>query len=430
MDKQQRFNNVVKTIKKWAKADDFTIQFYSTDRELTRFANNMATQNISILKESVSYTAYFDKKKATLSSADITEESIKNLVEKTENVARQSVEDKEYLPSLSESISEIPHHVADSALLSPETRSQIVQKTVSQAQAEKVLAFGAISNELQGFGIAAKNGMQNYYESSLVDYTNTVDINGEKGSSFCNGFDLKNIDTEKTFQEALNDAQLLQNRQEYEPGRYDVLFSAQAATKLFVWLFYGLDRRAADEGYSPYSEKIGQTLIDERLSFYTDPQHPIVPSAPFDGDGLPVSKTAFIENGILKNLPCSRFWAQKKSLHPIRFSNFILTDGENSEEELLSKLKDGFYIKDLWYIRMVKPENLTLTGMTRNGFFRVKDGKIVGGATHFRWNDSPLRMLKNIAGIGKGVANLDSWFRVFTPALLVKDFYLSSKTLF
>ena len=79
---------------------------------------------------------------------------------------------------------------------------------------------------------------------------------------------------------------------------------------------------------------------------------------------------------------------------------------------------------------MVKPENLTLTGMTRNGFFRVKDGKIVGGATHFRWNDSPLRMLKNIAGIGKGVANLDSWFRVFTPALLVKDFYLSSKTLF
>jgi len=68
--------------------------------------------------------------------------------------------------------------------------------------------------------------------------------------------------------------------------------------------------------------------------------------------------------------------------------------------------------------------------MTRNGLFYIENGEIKEGATHFRWNDSPIRMLNNLIDLGQGVANLGNWYSVFAPALLVDDFYFSSKTLF
>jgi len=97
MDKQifeKRFNQVIEIAKKYLTADDYLINFSINQNALTRFANNMVTQNIDVSSEDLNITCYFDNKKATLNTANINEEGIKKLIENCENAAKNSVADK------------------------------------------------------------------------------------------------------------------------------------------------------------------------------------------------------------------------------------------------------------------------------------------------------------------------------------------------
>jgi len=432
MDKKERFQKIVEFIEKKSEVDDFILEYENENEALTRFADNKVTQNVDSLRETVSLTVWRDGKKATSTSADCSDDGLHELVKKSEKAVAASVADKEYLPTLEED-GQVVELMVDPEVLKagPEERAAIAARTIEMAGKHHVTAFGTVFHTLKATGLATANGLMKYYENTAAGYSNTIDKNGEKGNSFSNGYDLASMQPERDFEKALRDAELLQKRKEFEPGSYNVLISAQAASKLMIWLgFFGADRQAVDEGYSPYSGKIGEKLIDPRISIGTDPACPGAPSRPFDSNGLAVPRRMMIDKGVLNDIPCSRFWAHKNGYTPWSASNVIISDGTKSEDELLSTMGRGFYIKDLWYIRMVRMEDFTLTGMTRNGFFYVEDGKIVTGATHFRWNDSPLRMLKDVIDMGKGSGFVDSWYSVYTPPLLVKDFYLSSKTLF
>jgi len=435
MDNKKRFEKIVKLIEKNTEADDYIINYNFNNNALTRFANNMVTQNVDVDKEKLDLTLYFDGKKGNLITADLSEDSIKNLIEKCENIAKNSVKDKEYMPSLSDDGVKDTHKVDKKILeMGPEKRAEIANVAIKNASKENVKVYGTVNNTTDNFGVATKNGLFKFHEKTTANYSNTVDYKDEKGANFLSGYDLASISNEKVdkvFYEALNDSKTLENRKDFEPGRYKILLSAKAATKLFIWMgFFGASRRAVDEGYSPYVGKIGKKIVDERINFYTDPLNDRAPSKPFTDEGLQIEKKYLIKNGVLKDLPCGRFWADKNNYKPWAVSNIIIDDTDKSEKELIKQIDKGFYIRDLWYIRMVKRDDFTLTGMTRNGFLYVEDGEIQSGAIHYRWNDSPLRMLDNIIDIGKGAANLNSWYSIYVPSLLIDNFYLSSKTLF
>jgi predicted Zn-dependent protease len=104
--------------------------------------------------------------------------------------------------------------------------------------------------------------------------------------------------------------------------------------------FYA-DARATDEGRSPFVKqgggtKIGEKIMDERLSIYADPFDPQVLAQPFDGDGLPLGRQVFIENGVLKTLYYSRFWAQKKGVQPTGApTSFLMSGGTTSLDDMI-----------------------------------------------------------------------------------------------
>jgi predicted Zn-dependent protease len=105
--------------------------------------------------------------------------------------------------------------------------------------------------------------------------------------------------------------------------------------------------------------------------------------------------------------------------------------GKGSLDEMIAKVDNGLLITTLWYIRMVDPRTLLLTGLTRDGIYLVKGGEVQGAVNNFRWNDSPLNMLNNIASAGSTeITQPREWAdyvdRVAMPALLVKDFNMST----
>jgi predicted Zn-dependent protease len=200
-------------------------------------------------------------------------------------------------------------------------------------------------------------------------------------------------------------------------------------------LAFSMNARSAEEGRSYFAEPGGKTKLDQQLfpdsvSLRSDPSSPLAPGMPWGDEGLPQTPRTWIDRGRLASLYCERFWAQKRERQPVPPpSNLLMSGGRGSLDELIADTKRGVLITSLFYIRFVDPRTLLLTGLTRDGVFWIEDGKVSHPVTNFRWNESPVRVLKNIDGMTAAVraAPRESMAtNISVPALRVKEFELSS----
>ena len=91
----------------------------------------------------------------------------------------------------------------------------------------------------------------------------------------------------------------------------------------------------------------------------------------------------------------------------------------------------GLLLTCLWYIREVDPQTLLLTGLTRDGVFLVEDGKVQGAVNNFRFNESPIDLLRRASEAGRSEHTMsrewsDYFRRTFMPALRIPDFNMST----
>jgi predicted Zn-dependent protease len=197
---------------------------------------------------------------------------------------------------------------------------------------------------------------------------------------------------------------------------------------------FSLAARAADEGRSAFTKqgggnKIGEKIVDERVTIFSDPQDPQLLGQPFDGQGLPLSRQVWVENGKLKQLFYSRFWAQKQGKEATGGPNTIkMVGGTTSMDEMIKSTERGILVTRLWYLRQVDPRTILFTGLTRDGTFLIENGKLSKSIKNFRFNESPLFLLNNIQAIGPSVrlAGTEAGGPIVMPAIKAKDFNFTS----
>jgi predicted Zn-dependent protease len=164
--------------------------------------------------------------------------------------------------------------------------------------------------------------------------------------------------------------------------------------------------------------------VDERVTLVSDPADPQLLSSPFDNDGLPLQRQTWIENGVLKTLPSSRYWSQRKHMTPTGSANSLKMLGSTQTlEQIIASTERGILVTRFWYIRPVNARTLLYTGLTRDGTFLVENGKITRPVMNMRFNESPLFMLGNLDAIGMP-ERLGGDFVV--PPLRVRDFTFTS----
>jgi predicted Zn-dependent protease len=98
---------------------------------------------------------------------------------------------------------------------------------------------------------------------------------------------------------------------------------------------------------------------------------------------------------------------------------------------MVADTKRGLLLTCLWYIREVDPRTLLLTGLTRDGVYLVEGGEVVAAVNNFRFNESPVHLLRRAGEVGRTERALPrEWGGCFTriavPALRVEDFNMSS----
>ena len=234
-------------------------------------------------------------------------------------------------------------------------------------------------------------------------------------------------------------------------GKYDTIFPSGSVADIFTYMMWVSTARDAHEGQSVFSKKGGGTRIGEKLAnvslqFFSDPDFKALPfsnfvatavSSPFSSvfdNGQSIKRVDWLKDGVLQSLVQTRASAQLTNLDftPLGENLVMSVDGASgSLEDMVKKVDNGLLLTTLWYIRMVDPNSLLLTGLTRDGVYHVKGGEVVGATNNFRWNDSPVSALSRIAHAGTSEwTQPREWAGDMTsmsmPPLVIKDFNMST----
>jgi predicted Zn-dependent protease len=234
-------------------------------------------------------------------------------------------------------------------------------------------------------------------------------------------------------------------------GKYDTIFPSGSIADIYVYMMWVAGGRDAFEGQSVFSKKGGGTRVGEKLAnvglqLFSDPAHPILSGSPFVSasasspftsvfdNGQKQSRVDWIKDGVLQSLVQTRASAKLTSLPytPIGDNLIMSVDGGSGKlDDLVKKVDNGLLLTTLWYIRMVDPNSLLLTGLTRDGVYYVKNGEVQGATNNFRWNDSPVSALSRIAHAGATEwTQPREWAGDVTnmsvPPMVIKDFNMST----
>ena len=219
-----------------------------------------------------------------------------------------------------------------------------------------------------------------------------------------------------------------------EPGKYTVILEPAAAAGLISFMMFFFDARQADEGRSFLSKKgggtkLGEQVYDPQVNIWADPWDPRAAVMPWDGEGLPREKHDIVKDGKVQYLQYSRYWAKEKGKREVgQPGNILMAGGTKSTADLVKSTQKGILVTRTWYIRMVDPQTVLLTGLTRDGTFYIENGEIKHPVKNFRFNESPVIMLNNIEELGRPVrvSDGDASFVMMIPAMKLRDFTFTS----
>ncbi|MEO6916299.1 MAG: metallopeptidase TldD-related protein, partial [Chitinophagaceae bacterium] len=270
--------------------------------------------------------------------------------------------------------------------------------------------------------------------SDVIFSITTRNAEGTGSGYAARGFnDVKKLDTASATKIAATKANGSVGARAIEPGKYTVILEPVAATYMLENMFR-FDARQADEGRSFLSKpgggtRLGEKLMDDKVTIYSDPFNTELPSNTWTREGFPQEKITWIDKGVVKNLSYSQFWAQKKGVKPVPGGgNIIMEGGTASLDELIKSTEKGILVSRLWYIRMVDAQTLLLTGLTRDGTFYIENGKIKFPIKNMRFNESPVIMLNNVEALGKPERSIsvESYRSYLIPPMKIKDFTFTS----
>lgn len=434
-----------------SKADGCDANLFGQAGGNIRFARNTVTTAGTTTDLALVVQSSFGKKSGTATVNELDDASLEKVVRRSEELARFAPEDPEFVELLEPQEYLEPHaYFEATAKITPDFRANAAAASIKPSKAKDLTTAGFLEDEATFRAKLNSKGLFAYHLGTRAAFSLTVRTNDGTGSGYAQSeqLDASELDAGKVAQVAIDKAVLSREPKAIEPGKYTVILEPAAAQGVMAFMIGGMDARQVDEGRSYLSKpgggsKLGEKLLDERVTIISDPTDAKLPSTAYSNDGRRQEKTTWIENGVLKNLFYSRFWAQKKGVKAVPPpTNVLMSGGTASTEDMIKDTKKGVLVTRTWYIRMVDPQTVLVTGLTRDGTFYIENGAIAYPVKNFRFNESPIIMLNNLEALGQpvrfvgsggagripgggggGGGGVGSWM---IPAMKVRDFTFSS----
>jgi predicted Zn-dependent protease len=452
--------DIYKKLKSYSSADELELFFYGGKTALTRFANNVIHQNVAEENYGVSVRTVFNGRTARASTNKLDDESLKRVVEASENLAKVQHPDSELLPVNDGAGQQVPsslpnRHFAQTAALTPQDRAEGVKKIVGVAAKHKLTTAGIFSSADSVEGTFNSRGLNRWHTQTSSEISITMLADKSSGWQKANSPNVAVLDPQDLAEIAAEKAVKSADPQELPAGKYTVILEPAAVLDMAGFMFWDFAGLAILDQRSFLTNRVGTKLFGDNINIWDDSTHPLQSGSPYDGEGVSRQRMQLVENGVVKRLVYARATAakMKSSEHkdqvgPIEPTGhgFLLPNevGEapmnivfgaptqpKTVDEMIASTERGILVTRLWYIREVDPYEKILTGMTRDGTFYVENGKVKYGILNFRFNESLLHMFSNVEEMGVPVrASGEESFDMVVPAMKVKEFNFTDVTKF
>jgi PmbA protein len=455
-----RIHDIFSRIRKFSSADEVEAIIAGGQSALTRFANNTIHQNVAEEGYVISIRVAMDHKTARATTNRLDDDSLQRAVRSAEQIARVQEPDPELLPvptpDEAKEMQPVARHFGATAAIQPEDRAAAVEQIVAVAKQHKQTTAGIYSSSEHLEALVNSRGLMKIHRQTSSEVSVTMIAHDSSGWQKANSPDVANLNPKRLAEVAAEKAARTAHPREVPPGKYTIVLEPAAVLDLLGFMFFDFGGTALLEQRSFLNNRIGTQLFGENITIHDDVYHPLQSGAAFDGEGIPRKRVALVEKGIVRNLVYSRATALRMRQselagqlgaisatgHGFPLPNEIgdapmniVVEGGNgnakSVEEMVTGVERGILVTRLWYIREVDPYEKILTGMTRDGTFLIEHGKLVGGVRNFRFNQSLVEMLQNIAMLGSSVrASGEESFDMVVPPMMVHNFNFTELTKF
>lgn len=223
------------------------------------------------------------------------------------------------------------------------------------------------------------------------------------------------------------------NPEKGNPGKYDVVFEPLPFANILESIGNAASIFSVEAGLSCLQGKLGEKIGSEAVTFSDDATLPYgINSRKFDAEGMPTQKNVIIEKGMLKTYLHNTSTAARHNtkttanaglIAPSPF-NLVLEKGNLNKEELISGIKRGILVTNIWYTRFQNQSTGDFSTIPRDAIFLIENGKIKKSLKDIRISENLLKILQNIKALGRIRLAVKGWeneIPVTTPAVLVEN---------
>ncbi len=427
-------DKVIALARKAAPGADVSASVSASHAGNTRFARGQVTSSGDVDRQALEVEIAVGKRHARASINQMDDASLRDVVERAARLAKLSPEDPEQMPPVGAQKYLAAHGAYDPGTdtLSAATRAAAAGAAMKVGTGKQLDVAGFYENAGTSLARANSAGLFGYHKWTGTSFTCTARTADGSGSGWAGASSNRSADIDAAAAAAIAADKAVRSARPHklDPGRYTVILEPAAVAELTGFLSSALDARGADEGRSFFSRpgggnKTGDSIFGPSVTLKSDPADVALEAQPFDGSGLPSPAVNWIDKGKLTGLVYSRFWAKKQGKAPTgRPSGWQLVGGSTPRADLMKGVKRGVLITRFWYTRWVDPQSVLITGLTRDGVFLVENGEIVAPVNNFRFNESPVTMLKNVEAMSAAEVAPDGSMRA--PALRTSEFNLAS----
>jgi len=381
---------------------------------IARFAGSRVHQPTLVENASLTLRVVRDGRVGTSSTNRTDDEGLAAAARRAVAAADSAPEDPEF-PGLAEAAP--PPTVAgwdeETATLPPEEQARLAWTAIGAANGIEL--FGYFTSAATEIAVASSTGLavsQAMTDASLIVLAASETESGYAESCSWRASDL---DPGSVVREAVGKARRTRGGAETEPGTYRAVLEPYAVAELlFAFGYSSINALALLEDRSYFAGRLGEQVFHESLTLLDDSLDARGLPKAFDFEGVPKRQVTIVDGGVAQDVVWDRRTAARagggkestghalpasaQGFGPMPF-NLALAPGTATLDELVENVDDGIYVTRLHYLSVVDGREGIITGMTRDGTFRIRDGRLAGPLVNLRFTTPVPDLLRDLLGL-------------------------------
>jgi PmbA protein len=444
---ENRILTTLRAVIQKSPAEQTEAVFIGSTLGLTRYANSYIHQNVTENNSKVIFRTVTEGRIGVASTNSLRKDDLHRSLMSSFMLAQRSNPNFKGLPMPCKD-KKVKTFFEPTAVYTPNQRADVIRKICHQAKKFGITMAGVFSTSSSEIAVVNSNGLA-AYQPLTTAYFSLIAMS-DTSSGYVEALSRRVVKipfaslTETAFKKCLDG----RNPVDIKPDRYDVILEPVAVSSIMDWLTnIAFGAKPYLEKTSFLSNKLGKKVMGPEITIYDDGMDSSGLAFPFDFEGMPKKRVYFVKKGIAGGPVYDSIYAAKAKTRSTGHSmppgfrggpmagNIFIAPGKKSRSSLIASVKNGILVTRFFYINgLLNTTRAMMTGMTRDGTFRIKNGKIVGPVKNLRFTESITKAFSRIGGISKETQLVKNWWEDIgccsAPTILIRRFNFSGKTEF